>query len=415
MSNDKSLRPHTQVLTRGFDPSLSVGSARPAVFRSSTYVFSSPEAAERAFDLMAGRGKATEGEQVDLVYSRFNHPNAEILEDHLVPIEAGATAALIFNSGMSAIMTAMMTFVRPGDTIVYTVPIYGGTQHLVEDLLTLYGIVGVGVVAGDSVKLDGAIRAAKNLRMVLVETPANPTLIMTDIQQACASAGAAAKPGAPKPIVMVDNTLLGPAFQHPLQHGADLVMYSATKYLSGFSDMIGGVLLAKDPDLIRQIRPKRSLFGTILQPDECWMLDGRLSTVGLRMGRATENAQHIAAALAGHRKLECVVFPTLFEDAEQKRIVEKQCDQPGAMLSLVIKGGKKSAFDFLRTIRIARNAVSLGGVETLICHPKTTTHSGFTEEEFRQAGVVDGLVRVSVGIEDWRDLLADFEQALEAV
>ena len=415
MSDDKSLRPHTQVLTRGFDPSLSVGSARPAVFRSSTYVFSSPEAAERAFDLMAGRGKATEGEQVDLVYSRFNHPNAEILEDHLVPIEAGATSALIFNSGMSAIMTAMMTFVRPGDTIVYTVPIYGGTQHLVEDLLTLYGIIGVGVVAGDSAKLDAAICGAKNLRMVLVETPANPTLIMTDIQRACESAAAAAKPGSPKPIVMVDNTLLGPAFQHPLQHGADLVMYSATKYLSGFSDMIGGVLLAKDPDLIRQIRPKRSLFGTILQPDECWMLDGRLSTVGLRMGRATENAQHIAAALAGQRKLECVVFPTLFEDVEQKRIVDKQCDQPGAMLSLVINGGKKGAFDFLRTIRIARNAVSLGGVETLVCHPKTTTHSGFTEEEFRQAGVVDGLVRVSVGIEDWRDLLADFEHALEAV
>ena len=415
MSNDKSLRANTQVLTRGFDPSLSVGSARPAVFRSSTYVFSSPEAAERAFDLMAGRGKATEGEQVDLVYSRFNHPNAEILEDHLVPIEAGASAALIFNSGMSAIMTAIMALVRPGDTIVYTVPIYGGTQHLIDDFLTLFGIVGVGVVAGDVAKLDAAIRGAKNLRMVLVETPANPTLIMTDIQQACASAAAATKVGAPKPIVMVDNTLLGPAFQHPLLHGADLVMYSATKYLSGFSDMIGGVLLAKDADLIRQIRPKRSLFGTILQPDECWMLDGRLSTVGLRMERASENAQQIAAALAGHGKLESVVFPTLFEDAEQKRIVEKQCDQPGAMLSLVLKGGKKAAFDFLRTIRIARNAVSLGGVETLICHPKTTTHSGFTEEEFRQAGVVDGLVRVSVGIEDWRDLLADFEQALAAV
>src|SRR3979490_1244277 len=163
MSDKKNsgLGPHAQVRSRGLDPSLSVGSARPAVFRSSTYVFSSPEAAERAFDLMAGRGKATEGEQVDLGYSRFNHPNPAILEDHLVPIEAGATAALIFNSGMSAIMTAMMTFVRPGDTIVYTVPIYGGTQHLVEDLLTLYGIVGVGVVAGDSPKLDVAIRAAK--------------------------------------------------------------------------------------------------------------------------------------------------------------------------------------------------------------------------------------------------------------
>ncbi len=416
MSNDKSLRPRTQILTRGFDPSLSVGSARPAVFRSSTYVFSSPEAAERAFDITSGRARLEEGEQVDLIYSRFNHPNAEILEAHLVPIEAGATSALVFNSGMSAIVTAILTFVRPGDTIVYTVPIYGGTQHLIEDFLTLFGIHGVGVIAGDSKKLDAAIRDAKNLKMVLVETPANPTLIMTDIQLACESAASAAKAaGAAKPLVMVDNTLLGPAFQHPLLHGADLVMYSATKYLSGLSDMIGGALLTKDAELIRLMSSKRGLFGTILQPDECWMLDGRLTTVGLRMTRASENAQQIAAALVGHPKLERVIFPTLFEDAEQKRIVEKQCDQPGAMLSLVIKGGKKAAFDFLRTIRIARNAVSLGGVESLVCHPKSTTHSGFTEQEFKEAGVVEGLVRVSVGIEDWRDLLADFERALNAV
>ena len=416
MSNDKSLRPRTQILTRGFDPSLSVGSARPAVFRSSTYVFSSPEAAERAFNITSGRARLEEGEQVDLIYSRFNHPNAEILEAHLVPIEAGATSALVFNSGMSAIMTAILTFVRPGDTIVYTVPIYGGTQHLIEDFLTLFGIHGVGVIAGDSKKLDAAIHAAKNLKMVLVETPANPTLIMSDIQMACDSAAAAAKAaGTAKALVMVDNTLLGPAFQHPLMHGADLVMYSATKYLSGLSDMIGGALLAKDPELVRLMSSKRGLFGTILQPDECWMLDGRLTTVGLRMTRASENAQQIAAALAGHPKLERVIFPTLFEDGEQKRIVEKQCDQPGAMLSLVIKGGKKAAFEFLRTIRIARNAVSLGGVESLVCHPKSTTHSGFTEQEFKDAGVVEGLVRISVGIEDWRDLLADFERALHAV
>ena len=165
MSNDKSLRPRTQILTRGFDPSLSVGSARPAVFRSSTYVFSSPEAAERAFNIASGRERLAEGEQVDLIYSRFNHPNAEILEAHLVPIEAGATSALVFNSGMSAIVTAILTFVRPGDTIVYTVPIYGGTQHLIEDFLTLFGIHGIGVIAGDSKKLDAAIHAAKNLKM----------------------------------------------------------------------------------------------------------------------------------------------------------------------------------------------------------------------------------------------------------
>ena len=403
-----ALRPHTQVLTRGFDPSLSVGSARPAVFRSSTYVFSSPEAAERAFDLMAGRAHAEPGEAVDLVYSRFNHPNAEILEDQIVPLELGGHAALVFNSGMAAIMTAMLAYLKPGDSVVYTVPIYGGTQHFIQDFLGAFGIAGVAVEAGRGAEMDESIRSTKNLRIVLIETPANPTIVMTDIRRAAETAATLD----PKPLVMVDNTLMGPAFQHPLLLGADLSLYSATKYLSGLSDMIGGVAIAKDPALLRPIRSKRSLFGNILQPDECGMLDGRLSTVSLRMNRASKNAERIAAELARHPKVKRVLYPALFDDPEQKRIAETQCDYPGGMFSLDLHGGKAVAFDFLRRVRIARNAVSLGGVETLACHSKSTTHSGFTEEEFRQAGIGDGLVRVSVGIEDWRDLLADFEQAL---
>ena len=406
------LRSSTEVLTRGFDPSLSVGSARPAVFRSSTYVFSSPETAERAFDIMAGRAKPEPGEQIDLVYSRFNHPNAEILEEQVVPLEAGAHSALVFNSGMAAIITALFAFLKPGDTVVYTVPVYGGTQKLIENFLSAWGVTGVAAPAGQSEKIDEIIRAAKNLRMVLIETPANPTVIMTDIQR-CAEA--AKTVSGQKPLVMVDNTMLGPAFQHPLQLGADLVLYSATKYLSGFSDLIGGLVLASDPALIQKMRSLRGLFGNILQPDECWMLDSRLPTVGLRMNRQSKNAERIAESLAHHPKIKKVLYPTLFDDPEQIRIRQKQCDFPGAMFSLDVRGGKKGAFEFLRHLRIARNAVSLGGVETLVCHPKTTTHSGFTEEEFADAGVTDGLVRVSVGIEDWRDLLADFEQALEMV
>jgi len=405
------LRPPTQVLTRGFDPSLSVGSARPAVFRSSTYVFSSPEAAERAFDLMAGRAQADPGETPDLVYSRFNHPNAEILEDQMVPLETGAHAALVFNSGMAAIMTALLTFARPGESIVYTVPIYGGTQHLIQDFLDPLGIAGIPVPAGATRQIDDAIRSAKNLAIVLIETPANPTIIMTSIKQAAAASAELSN----KPVVMVDNTLMGPAFQHPLMLGADISLYSATKYLSGFSDMIGGAAIAADPALIRKMRSKRSLFGNILQPDECWMLDGRLPTVALRMNRSSKNAERIAERLARHPKIARVLYPSLFTEPEQIRIVHEQCDFPGGMLSLDLRGGKEAAFEFLRNLRIARNAVSLGGVETLVCHPKTTTHSGFTPEEFAQAGVTDGLVRVSIGIEDWRDLLADFEQALDLV
>src|SRR3984957_9206653 len=304
------LRPPTEVLTRGFDPTLSVGSARPAVFRSSTYVFSSPEAAERAFDLMAGRGTAEHGEQVDLVYSRFNHPNADILEDQILPLEIGAEGALAFNSGMAAIMTALFTFLRPGDSTVYTVPIYGGTQKLIENFLAEWGVKGAAVEAGQTSLIDAAIRDTKNLRVVLIETPANPTGIMTDIRRAADSAAGLAN----KPIVMVDNTMLGPAFQHPFELGADLVLYSATKYLSGFSDLIGGVILARNPDLITKMHAKRSLFGNILQPDECWMLNSRLPTVGLRMNRASKNAQRIAERLAQHPKIKRVLYPTLFDD-----------------------------------------------------------------------------------------------------
>jgi cystathionine beta-lyase/cystathionine gamma-synthase len=298
---------------------------------------------------------------------------------------------------MAAIMTSMLAFLRPGATVVYTVPIYGGTQHFIQDYLSAWGVNGIAAVAGNGQQLDEAIRSAKNLAIVLIETPANPTLMMTDIQRAAETVKSLPSVnGNRRPLVMVDNTLLGPAFQHPLQHGADVVLYSATKYLSGLSDMIGGVALTKDSNVLDPIRGKRSLFGNILQPDECWMLDGRLPTVGLRMNRQSKNAERIADRLAAHPKVKRVIYPTLFQDPDQVKIRMAQCDFPGAMFSLEIRGGKPAAFDFLRSLKIARNAVSLGGVETLACHPKTTTHSGFTEEEFRIAGVTDGLVRVSV-------------------
>ena len=406
-----TLRPPTEVLTRGFDPSLSFGSARPAVFRSSTYVFPSPEAAERAFDVASGRAPADDGERADLIYSRISHPNAEILEDQMVPLESGARQAAVFNSGMAAIMTAFFTFARPASSIVYTIPLYGGTMRLIHEFLEPFGVTGIPVVAGDTAGLESAIRAARNPSIVFIETPANPTMMMTSIRQAAQ----AAEQHQPKPMVMVDNTFLGPAFQHPLPLGADLVLYSATKYLSGFSDLLAGAALAKDPAIIEQMRSRRVMFGNILQPDECWMLDGRLPTVSLRMNRQSKNAQRIAERLFGKPPIRHIFYPTLFDDDEQIRIRLAQCDYPGGIFSIDFHGGRDAAFTFLRRLKIARNAVSLGGVETLACHPKTTTHSGMTPEEMQKAHIGDGLVRISVGIEDWRDLLADFEQALEKV
>ncbi len=407
--SDRKPHPSTAVLTAGFDPALSVGSARPAVFRSSTYVFPTPEAAERAFAILGGREKLGEGETAHLIYSRFNHPNAEIVEAQILPLEKAGAAAAVFNSGMAAIMTALLAHMKPGDAVVYTVPLYGGTQSLIQGFLSVWGITGIPVRGGDSDAIDRAIIETPNCRVVLVETPANPTLTMTDISRAVAAAEKCER----RPLVMVDNTFLGPAFQHPLALGADVALYSATKYLGGFSDILAGVAITRDPEVMRPIRARRGLFGNILAPDECWILDSRLPTVRLRMNRQSKNAQRIAEKLVSHPAVRKVYYPTLFEDPEQIRIRLAQCDYPGGLFSLDLHGGKKAAFEFLRRLKVGRNAVSLGGVETLVCHPRSTTHSAVSAEELQVSGVVDGLVRVSVGIEDWRDLLADFEQALD--
>ena len=405
------VRPRTAVLTRGFDPRLSVGSARPAVFRSSTYVFSSPESAERSFSIALGRSQPEPGESIDLIYARLSHPNAEILEDQVVPLEPGAKGAAVFNSGMAAISTLFLTLCHPGSTFVYTTPLYGGTYHLIHQILQPLGIQGIPVLAGDTAALTKAIASAQNLRLVFIETPANPVLTMTDI----GAAAAQARRHPDSPLVVVDNTFLGPAFQHPLMRDADLVVYSATKHLSGFSDLLGGIVLARDLDLIVQLHGMRAILGNILQADECWMLDGRLPTVSLRMNRQSKNAQRIAESLASHDKVARVYYPTLFKDPEQIRIRDAQCQFPGALFSIELQGGKAAAYNFLRNLQIARNAVSLGGVETLVCHPATTTHSEMSDEDKRLLGINDSLVRVSVGIEDWRDLLHDFHQALDSI
>jgi methionine-gamma-lyase len=407
------VRPPTAVLTRGFDPRLSVGSARPAVFRSSTYVFSSPEAAERAFAIALGRSRPSEGENVDLIYSRLSHPNAEILEDQIVPLERGAEEAAVFNSGMAAISTVFLNACPPGSSFVYTTPVYGGTQHLIHQLLEPLGLHGVPVRAGATAELKSAIQRTQNLRLVFIETPANPTLVVTDIAAAVAAARGIS--GGTAPLVVVDNTFLGPIFQHPLLLGADATVYSATKYLAGHSDILGGVVLSADPELIANLRGMRAIMGSILQPDECWILNSRLPTVELRMTRQSKNAQRIVEGLTGHPRIEKLFYPTLFSDPDQVRIRDAQCDFPGGVFALELRGGKRAAFDFLRRLKITKNAVSLGGVESLACHPLTTTHSEMSDEELAAAGIGEGLVRISVGVEDRRDLLKEYVEALDAL
>ncbi len=408
------VRPRTAVLTRGFDPRLSVGSARPAVFRSSTYVFSSPEAAERAFAIALGRSRPADDETVDLIYSRLSHPNAEILEDQIVPLERGAQAAAVFNSGMAAISTLFFQICPPGTSFVYTTPLYGGTQHLVHQVLEPFGVRAIPTPAGDDKALAAAIDQTDNLRLVFIETPANPTLLMTDIRVAAARTRTRAAQASLRPLVAVDNTFLGPVFQYPLELGADLAVYSATKFLAGHSDMLAGVVLGCDSDLIETLRGTRAILGNILQPDECWILDSRLPTVELRMSRQSKSAEQVVESLARHPKIEKIYYPTQFGDPDQVHIYKSQCTGPGSIFSLDL-GTKQAAFDFLRHLKITKNAVSLGGVESLACHPTTTTHSELSAHEQREACVTEGLVRLSVGIEDERDLIEEYLQALDAL
>ena len=360
----------------------------------------------------SGRARPGAQESVDLIYSRISHPNAEILEDQIVPLEPGAQAAAVFNSGMAAISTLFFAYCRSGDSFVYTAPLYGGTEGLIKSLLARLGIQGISVAAGDTKGLDRAIRDARDLRLVFVETPANPTLRMTDI--AAAARIAHRERGGRRALLAVDNTFLGPVFQSPLLHGADLVLYSATKYIGGHSDVVAGAAVARDPELLQRVKATRAFFGTICEPFSAWLLQRSLATIYTRTIKQSKNAARIVERLKDHPKIRRIFYPTLF-DGEQGRVYSAQCTAPGGMIALDLEGGEEAAFRFLDALEIAKLAVSLGGVETLATHPKTTVSSEMPPEELERAGITDGLVRYSTGVEYWRDLLADIQQALDTV
>jgi cystathionine beta-lyase/cystathionine gamma-synthase len=404
-------------VAEGYDPTLSVMAARPPIYPVSTYCFRSAGEAKLFFDQALGRNEDKAMPGHGLIYARLNNPNAEMFEDSLVPLEKGAAAAASFASGMSAITTAFLAFLRPGDTILYTRPIYGGTDHVINRMLPPFGIHGVGIEAGNTAAMARAAgEIGDALAMIYVETPANPTLVMTDIAAAAriAARSAAERSAGRTVLLAVDNTFLGPVFQSPLTAGADLVLYSATKYIGGHSDVVAGAALARDPALIDRLKEVRTFFGTICEPFSAWLLQRSLATIYVRMVKQSKNAARIVERLRGHPKLKRIDYPTLFE-GEQKRIYQAQCTAPGGMISLEVAGGREAAFRLLDRLRIAKLAVSLGGVETLVTHPRTTTSSEMAADEMERAGISEGLVRYSTGVEYWRDLAGDIEQALAGV
>ena len=410
---DRTISPATQMMGHGYDPMLSEGSLKPPVFLTSTYVFESAAAGKRHFEGVTGqRPGGAEG----LVYSRFNGPNQEILEDRL-GIWEGAEEALTFSSGMAAIATVLLALVRPGDTIVHSAPLYAATETLIGKVLGRFGVHWLDFPAGATRdEIEAVLTKAKGagrVALIYLESPANPTNALVDVE-AVAAARDALFDGESPPIV-IDNTFLGPLWQQPLQHGADIVLYSLTKYAGGHSDLVAGGAVGSKA-AIDPVRAMRNTIGTILDPHPAWMLLRSLETLELRMTRAGENAARVCAWLRGQPKVDHVGYLGFLEDgSRQADIFRRHCTGAGSTFSLYLKGGEAEAFRFLDALRIAKLAVSLGGTETLASHPAAMTHLSVPAARKAALGISDNLVRISIGVEDADDLIADFEAALAAV
>jgi len=413
---DRQLHPETQMLNYGYDPRLSEGAVKPPVFLTSTFVFDSAEEGRDFFDYVSGRRQPPEGKSGGLVYSRFNHPNSEIVEDRLAIYEQAESCAL-FASGMAAISTTLLTFARPGDVILHSQPLYGGTETLLSKTLHNLNINAVGFSDGhDEAKVRDAAHSAMALgrvALILVETPANPTNSLVNIALMARIADDIARQQGSRPVVACDNTLLGPIFQQPLTLGADLSLYSLTKYVGGHSDLIAGAVMG-NKTLMTQIRALRSAIGTQLDPHSSWMIGRSLETLSLRMEKAFHNAEAVAAFLRPHPKVAALHWlPYLDAESPAGRTYREQCSGAGSTFSFDIVGGQPAAFRFLNALSLFKQAVSLGGTESLASHPGTTTHSGVPDAVRQRIGITDATIRLSIGIENAGDLVEDIRLALD--
>jgi methionine-gamma-lyase len=416
---NRTIAPETQMMGFGYDPHLSEGALKPPIFLTSTFVFKTAQEGKDFFDYTSGRKQPPAGKSAGLVYSRFNNPNMEVLEDRLA-LWDGADSAAVFSSGMSAIVTSILAFVRPGDVLLHSQPLYGGTETMVVKVLPNFGVASHGFADGldeNAMKLaaEAAIEKGR-VSAILLETPANPTNALVDFAAVSRVADYIAdKQNGLRPVIMNDNTFLGPVFQHPLDHGVDLAIYSLTKYVGGHSDLVaGGVAGSKEKMTL--VRALRSAIGTQLDANTSWMIMRSMETMSLRMERSADNARKIADWLVMHPKIAGVNYlGHLKPDDPRYAVHHRQSKSPGSTFAFVVKGGEPEAFRLLDAVQIMKLAVSLGGTETLISHPASTTHSGVPKILRDQLGVTDGLIRISVGIENVDDLIADLEQALACI
>ncbi len=413
----KGLRPETLAVHFGYEPADGLGSVKPPLYLTTTYVYPSAQHAKDVHQAyFDNEGPLAGADQPDYIYSRLNHPNLDMVEKRLAALD-GAEDAAAFCSGMAAHNAIALSLVRPGDTIVHGRPLYGGSDGLYTNLLAGFGVKPFSFSDGaDEADIRRTVEAALAqgpIALMAVETPANPTAAIVDIALCARIAAEVGERTGRKPVVSVDNTLLGPFAQAPLQHGADLCMTSLTKYCAGHSDLLAGGVSGAAA-LVAPMKMLRTTLGNHLDPNTAWLLLRSFETAALRTERAYVNARTVAAFLRDHPKVKAVTYLGFLPEGSPARAVyDRQCRAAGSTFSFELVGGEAEAFRMLDALRLLRMAVSLGGTETLICHSATTTHYAVPLELRLASGITDGVMRLSVGIEHVDDLIEDLAQALD--
>jgi len=361
------------------------------IYETSTFIF----------DSVADVIKYQEGKLNGYLYSRYENPTVVAVEQKVAAVD-GAEAALLFSSGMAAIATTLLTLLKPGDEILCSAAIYGGTFHIIEDLMAKFGVERRFISLEDLANLSGVIEP--KTKMVWFESPINPTLRCVDVR---AVAAACQKAGV---LSVIDNTFASALNQPVLSMGIDLSMQSATKYLNGHSDVTGGTL-SGTKTLIAPLAKARRLLGGIMDPIPAFALGRGIKTMPLRVAQHNANALNVAQHFEGHRALERVYYPGLASHPDHT-IAKGQMSGFGGVVTIDVKGGKDGAFGVFDKLKVIKRAASLGGVESICSLPILTSQYGLTDEELVQAGVSKGMIRISIGLEDASDLIADLEQAL---
>ncbi len=414
---NKGLRPETLAVAYGYDPELGMGSAKPPIFMTSTFVYPTAQHAKNVHEAYFDGTGPLVGEN-NHIYSRLGHPGLDFLEKRLAAID-GAEEAVAYSSGMAAQSSIALAYVRPGDSVIHGRPIYGGVDMLYNNIMPQFGSHAAAYLDGtDEADVRAAAQAAMSkgpLKLIIAETPANPTAALVDLDLMVRIADEIGEKQGHRPLVVVDNTLLGPFAQRPIEHKVDLCMTSLTKYCGGHSDLLAGGITGRK-ELIEHLRMQRTTWGNHLDPYTAWLVLRSLESVAVRTERAMDNARGVAAFLRSHPKIADVTYLGFLEEGTRARAVyDRQCKAAGSTFSFHLHGGEAEAFCMLDRLQLLKLAVSLGGSETLICHSASTTHYAVAPAQRLAGGITDGTIRLSVGLEHVDDLIDDLRQALEAV